>query len=78
MFFGDPIRLSVNRTMINDKGEWIDGITWEELQKIKNQCGYTDRAAVELFPPEHDIVNVANIRHLFVLETIPEYLWSNE
>lgn len=60
------VRLSVCRTML--KGErWQDGISWEELQRIKHECGYADNDAVEIFPRECDLVNVANMRHLWVL-----------
>jgi hypothetical protein len=60
------IRLSVNRTSIDRKGAWLDGITWDELFQIKNAVGYADFDAVEIFPAERDVVNVANIRHLWV------------
>lgn len=78
VFFEDFIRLSINRTMVDDHGDWLEGITWDELQKIKNQCGYKDKAAVELFPPVNDLVNVANLRHLFILKELPSYLWKEK
>jgi len=60
-------RLSICRTtMVGDR--WMDGISWDELQDLKRQCGYDYRDAVEIFPSEHDVVNVANMRHLWILD----------
>ena len=65
------VRLSVNRTTL-DGLRWKEGISWDELQEIKNSCGYADADAVEIFPAQSDIVNVANMRHLWVmLEKLP-------
>lgn len=71
-------RISINRAEINDQGGWKDGITWDELQNIKSQLGYADQQAVEVFPAEKDLVNVANIRHLWIVSAahIP-FLWRN-
>lgn len=60
-------RLSFNRTMIDKYGHYIDGLTWDDLDQLKRQAGYGDKLAVEFYPPERDIVNVANMRHLFVV-----------
>ena len=43
-----------------------DGITWDELQRIKNDCGYVDNDALEFYPRASDVVNTGNVRHLFV------------
>lgn len=75
---GDVLRLSVNRTDIDSKGRWVDGITWDELQKIKTECGFGDRDAVEVFPPDADVVNVANMRHLWVLPVFLPFAWRTE
>lgn len=61
------VRLSINRTSITPGGDWNQEITWVELQRIKHEAGYGDCDAVEVFPPEADVVNVANMRHLWVL-----------
>jgi hypothetical protein len=63
------IRLSINRADLDAVGGWRDGISWDELQEIKNQCGYADREAIEIYPRAQDVVNVANIRHLWLLPT---------
>lgn len=60
-------RLSILRTSIDTNGGWQQDITWEELQRLKSEAGYGTHDAVEVYPPEADVVNVANIRHLWVL-----------
>lgn len=60
------VRLTVCRTSLcGDR--WQDGITWDELQKLKRECGYGNADAIEIFPADTDIVNVANMRHLWVM-----------
>jgi len=59
------IRLSINRTTVG-KHRFEDGITWDELQSLKHQAGYGDLDAVEAYPRDADVVNVSNMRHLFV------------
>lgn len=44
-----------------------DGVSWDALQWVKGAVGYADCEAVELYPPDDRIVNVANMRHLWVL-----------
>lgn len=66
----DVIRLSISRTSM-DGERWKDGIAWEDLQRLKSECGYGKYDAVEVFPADRDVVNVANMRHLWVL---PEHL----
>lgn len=62
-------RLSVNRTTLKPGSDqqWDDDISWEELQEIKRECGYGERQAIEMYPADSDIVNVANMRHLWIL-----------
>lgn len=74
----DIIRLSICRADIDDNGKWKEGLTWDELQRVKRECGYADRDAVEIFPKESDVVNVANLRHLWVLPTEINFKWRNE
>lgn len=71
-------RLSINRTSIAANGRWRDGITWDELQELKRLVGYGDAMAVEVYPPDCDVVNVANMRHLWVVDpaTVP-FAWRN-
>lgn len=72
---GGHIRLSINRAQIDDSGQWKDNITWDELQHIKNACGFPSHAAVEVFPPASKVVNVANMRHLWILPEPPPFMW---
>lgn len=48
-------------------GRWDDGLVWDELQEIKRQLGYGNSQAVEIYPEDRNIVNVADMRHLWVL-----------
>ena len=60
---------------IGGSGRWKDGISWDALQEIKSAVGYGDRDAVEIFPAQKDLVNVANMRHLWIVpESIP-FAW---
>jgi hypothetical protein len=67
-------RLSILRTQ-HDGSRFIDGIGWDDLQRLKNQCGRGDRDAVEIYPADRDVVNVANMRHLFVFVTPFPLAW---
>ncbi len=61
-------RISINRTSLDlTINRWRDGISWDSLMMIKGKVGYGDRDAIEMYPKEYDVVNVANIRHLFIL-----------
>lgn len=74
----DPVlvRLSVLCTTLDPKlGRWVDGITWDELQQIKADCGYADHDALELYPMAADVVNVANLRHLWVMREPAAFAW---
>lgn len=68
-------RLSVNRTTL-EGDRWAQNITWQELQQIKRECGYWAHTAVEVFPPDRDVVNVANMRHLWVLPEALPFAWK--
>ena len=61
------VRLSILRAGLDKGGGWLQDIPWEDLQRLKREAGYGDHEAVEVFPPDRDVVNVANIRHLWVL-----------
>jgi len=54
-------------------------IGWDELQWLKLKLGYGDRWFIEIYPPESETVNVANMRHLFLVksEEVP-FAWRSK
>lgn len=71
----DHVRMTINRTELDSDGDWKAGITWDELMTLKGQAGFADRWAVEVFPPQSEVVNVANMRHLWILDGEPAFGW---
>lgn len=70
-------RLSVARSEIDTtSGRWKEGITWDELQEIKRQVGLGEYMAVEIFPADRDVINVANMRHLWVMRDPLPFAWK--
>lgn len=72
------VRLSVCRTSVGNNGRWLDGISWDELQQIKRECGYGDADAVEVYPADDDVVNVANMRHLWIMDQPLNFKWMKQ
>lgn len=62
-------RISVRST------ETRDGLTWDELQGVKAAIGRGHLSAVELYPPDSQVVAVARMRHLWVVPT-PSWAWG--
>lgn len=73
----DTRRISVCRVTMNDDGRWDDNIAWEELMQVKREIGFGHWYAVEVYPRDKDIVNVANMRHLWLLAQRLEIGWTN-
>ncbi len=72
-------RISVNRSEIDEARRcWAEGITWEDLMIIKHELGRGDKCAVEVLPPSNDVVNVASLRHIWVLPEVPAYVWRKQ
>lgn len=71
LYPGVPARLSINRTQVFRRGDgidtFVDQISWDDIQKCKRECGLGDLEAVELYPADRDVVDVANMRHLWLL-----------
>ena len=67
-------RLSIHSTE-HDGTRWRDGITWDTLQRLKSECGRGDRDALEVYPSDAHVVNVANIRHLWVMPEPVQFAW---
>ena len=58
---GEALHLAVRRL------DESDGISWDDLQWIKNEIAGADRVAVELYPEASEVMDQANMRHPFVL-----------
>ena len=76
------LRISVNRAEVESCPEppgwrFRDGISWDQLQKIKNDIGFKDSDALEIYPSQIDEVNVANMRHLWVCPAPILFAWRN-
>lgn len=72
----DVTRMSVFRTTFAaEVNRWDDGITWDVLQRLKRECGRGDSEAVEIYPRDADVVNVANMRHLWILPEPMPFSW---
>jgi len=72
------IRLTVQRCAFDERERtWKGGIGWDDLQHLKTLAGYGDGAAVELFPPDAEVVNIANMRHLWLLPEPPAWMWRS-
>lgn len=71
------VRITVNRTHQPNGKDWADGISWDDLQAIKAEIGRGEAWAVELFPAEGDVVNEANMRHLWLLSGPPPFGWHS-
>ena len=69
------IRLTINQTSRKGNNR-KDGITWDQLQEIKSKVGYADKCAVEVYPEDANVVNVSNMRHLFILPMRPDFAWT--
>ena len=67
-------RLTVCRTVVKDD-DWVSDISWDDLQRLKRECGRGNRDAVEVYPADSDLVNAANMRHLWLIGDLP-FKWK--
>lgn len=74
---GGMERMSVCRTSSNGS-QWDDQITWEELMQCKREIGRAQRDALEVYPADKDIVNVANMRHLWIPVEPVQFAWRKK
>jgi hypothetical protein len=71
-------RLSINRTEWDEhEGRFRGDISWDDLQRLKSEAGFGDVSAVELYPPDGQVLNTANLRHLFLLTSAPAFMWRS-
>lgn len=75
---GECLRMSVNKTDIDHDGGWKENVSWEQLQQLKRQAGYGNLYAVEVYPCDSDLVNVANMRHLWIMDKPLGIGWTRE
>ena len=72
------IRITVNKTAHSFDSDgnpaWEDNISWDDIQEIKNRIGFASEWAVECYPPKDKVVNVANMRHIWIIPT-PDFGW---
>lgn len=74
---GGVVRLTFNQTWIDETTwRWADGLSWDDLQRLKREAGFGDREAVEVYPPDESVVNVGNLRHLWVLPERLPFSWK--
>lgn len=71
------LRVSVCRTQIDDADAWMTNISWDDLMQIKRDIGRAQLCALEVLPADFDIVNVANMRHFWILKD-PFFGWRND
>jgi len=70
-------RLTVHSAEIDARtGENKDGITWDDLQKLKSEAGFGEVCAVEIYPPDDQLVYDHNMRHLWLLDAAPSFMWK--
>lgn len=71
------VRMSAHRTA-HTGTNWVAAILWDELMQLKRECGRGHLDALELFPADSDVVNVANIRHLFFPPEPVAFKWTGD
>ena len=53
--------------------------TWHEMQRIKDEIAGPDATAIEVYPPKSEIVDDANMFHIWVIPgTLPFSLFAKE
>jgi YD repeat-containing protein len=51
-----------------ERRDGADGIPWDDLQSLKNFVMGRSVLAVEFYPPQHQVSNEINARHLWVID----------
>jgi len=64
--FDAPTIGTVTHVAIGIAGDATD-LTWAERQRIKNELFGRERVAVEVMPPESELVDGANMYHMWVM-----------
>mgnify|MGYP006915311199 CR=1 FL=1 len=71
---GPDFALILRTSLHGDR--WADNIPWDGMQRLKAEAGFGEAWGVEVFPADREVVNVANIRHLWLLDAQPAFAWS--
>ncbi len=59
-------KISIQRNEWNPSTRrYADGITWDEIMEIKRDIGLGESTGVEFFPADTDVINIANVRHIW-------------
>lgn len=53
-----------------------DGIHWDDIQRLKAEAGFATAWAVECYPAAGQVVDVANMRHIFIMPEAPDWAWK--
>ena len=69
------LRLSICRVILKDDGRWNENISWDDLMRAKQEVGFGDWYAIEVYPRDEEIVNGANMRHLWLLDEPLDIGW---
>ena len=64
--FGQRFSISRNEWDSKDR-RYKDGLTWDEIMDIKREMGFGERTAIEYYPADSETINVANMRHIFLV-----------
>lgn len=75
--YGGVTRLTISSTDYRaETGAVRDGLSWDELMQVKRECGFGAYEAVEIYPADANIVNVANMRHLWITGEAMPFGWD--
>lgn len=55
-----------------------DRPSWPEMQRIKNELAGPDATAVEVYPPQREVVDDANMYHIWIVGPLPFSLSDRE
>ena len=75
--YPDMVHLAINRIKRNQHG-WLENISWDDLNSIKQELGYGDWWGIEIYPEDAKLVNVANLRHLWILPKRLNIGWGGD
>lgn len=52
--------------------------TWHEMQRIKNEIAGAEATAVEVYPPNAEMVDEADMFHIWVVSALPFTIFTGE